>query len=103
MVTIFCFVAGLYRKVLRQHPTESLMLILLPEIFTNILLAVVMFSSLKVAYDALLIATAFLIMIGSVAMIQNFHFQQNDGDAHVYQALGDHEDNSESSSGEWMC
>ena len=40
-IFLFCLVAGVYRQVLRRHPWDSLVLLLLPELFTNILLGII--------------------------------------------------------------
>jgi hypothetical protein len=70
-VFTFCLVAGIYRQIMRRHTRwcslVRLLLLLLPEIFTNILLAMVMFTSLSMAYTALTILALLLSLIGIVA------------------------------------
>ena len=66
-IFLFCLVAGLYRQILRQHPWQSLPLLLLPEFFTNISLAFVMFSNLNTAYFVLVSLTLLLSLLGLVA------------------------------------
>ena len=66
LVSIFCIVAGIYRRVLRNHPSESLLLLLLPEIFTNLLLCAVMFGDVTGALILLRVLTAILVLVGGM-------------------------------------
>lgn len=66
-IALFCLVAGLYRWIFRMHAScHSLILMLLPEIFTNVVLAAVMFGTLALAYQTLVAATFILILLGSL-------------------------------------
>jgi FlaA1/EpsC-like NDP-sugar epimerase len=101
VVLLFCVVAGFYRQVLRRHPYESLVLLLLPEIFTNILLAMVMFGSLLAAYEALIVLTLLLFLIGSIAAIQ-MALQDREIAPEDYKRLRE-DDDEETSDEEWVC
>jgi FlaA1/EpsC-like NDP-sugar epimerase len=64
-IFLFCIVAGVYRQILRRY-SESIVLLLLPEIFTNILLALIMFGEMKTAYLVLVFLTLILFSIGAI-------------------------------------
>ena len=100
VVLLFCLVAGLYRQVLRRHPFESLVLLLLPEIFTNVLLAMVMFWSLEAAYEALISLTIILSLVGTAASV---HIRLLDRETvpEDYQLLRSEEEKI--AGDEWVC
>lgn len=73
-VTLFCLVAIAYRTIYRIHPIQSLWLLLLPEVFTNTVLATVMFAPLSTAYEVLVVLTAvmmILVWVGYVQVVQH--------------------------------
>jgi hypothetical protein len=99
-VAIFCIVAGIYRQVLRRHPMDSLLLLLLPEIFTNILLALVMFGNIESAFQVLVILTLVLMAGGALATVHSVILQRNIV-PEDYRPLNDKEE--EESEDEWIC
>lgn len=72
-VALFCVVAGIYRNVLRRsnhHNNIPVMIMLLPELFTNLLLAWVMMGRLDTALVILEICSLMLLSImGCVSCI----------------------------------
>ena len=100
-VAIFCIVAGIYRQVLRRHPMDYLLLLLLPEIFTNILLALVMFGTLERAFQVLFILTLVLSAGGAAATVHSVLLHRNNA-PEDYRPLNDSEECSESED-EWIC
>jgi hypothetical protein len=98
-IFLFCFVGGVYRQVLRRHPWESLALLLLPELFTNIMLGVVMFGSVEEAFNYLLGFTGVLSFLGLIAaghvLIYDRQSESSDYQLLLYEN-GDNED-------EWIC
>jgi hypothetical protein len=99
-VLLFCVVAGVYRQVLRRHPWESLVMLLLPEVFTNILLAMVMFGSLITAYESLVVLTFTLLAVGSLAAAHT-SLLKRDVAPTDYQRLREEDD--EDTEDEWVC
>jgi len=66
-VALFCAVAGIFRQIVRRHPTlESVVVLLLPEVMTNFLLAWVMIGSLNQALTILYWATGLLVVVGGI-------------------------------------
>jgi hypothetical protein len=66
-ITAFCVVAIGYRKVYRHHTTiSSLALLLLPEVFTNVVLCAVMVVDVTAAFGVLLALTALLAAMAAV-------------------------------------
>lgn len=107
VVLLFCLVAGIYRQILRQHPWESLVVLLLPELATNVLLALVMMTDLQIAFDVLCVMTAILMLVGAMAQFhmmrlnqlstpQDYHLLLNDGSSSMEEDLQDIED-------DWFC
>ena len=94
-ILLFCIVAGLYRQILRQN-SDSIAMLLLPEIFTNILLAMVMLVDTALAYATLVTLTAILIVVGSSFLFMVERHEQS-GD---YHQLCDEDDENEE---EWIC
>jgi len=88
-ICLFCIVAAVYRQIMRRHQWGSLLLLLLPEIFTNLLLAMVMLVTLLVAYQALLGLTAILSLVGSCALIHISIDGEGGGSSRDYQLLDD--------------
>jgi hypothetical protein len=64
-IFLFCIVAGVYRHILRRY-SEFIVLLLLPEIFTNVVLALIMFGEIKTAYMVLVFLTLILFSIGAL-------------------------------------
>jgi hypothetical protein len=99
---LFCLVAGVYRQVLRRHPSESLFFLLLPELFTNGLLAMVMFGNLERTFEALILLTFVLLLVGGFAswhasiLLQKY-------EPHDYQQLVGSEEEGDESEDEWIC
>lgn len=88
-IALFCVVAGIYRQVIRRHPTESLPVLLLPEFMTNLLLAWVMIGSLDQALVLLRWSTGLLLVIGGVTHVHSriLNHRQSTGvsmDAHYH-------------------
>jgi hypothetical protein len=113
-VALFCATAGIYRQVVRRHPTQSVFVLLLPEVLTNILLAWVMIGSLNEAFTLLLWSTGLLLLIGGVTQSHAmFIRRRRHGSANPnhYQLLvdkatsedGDDEEYDDGSDNEWVC
>ena len=100
-VLLFSLVAGVYRQILRQHPYESLSLLLLPEIFTNILLAMVVFGSIVTAYKTLKSFTYLLLIIGLIFGVQ-LHDQDRNVQNSDYHLLDDYDEEG-SDDEDWIC
>ena len=67
-VALFCAVAGIFRQIVRRHPSlESVVVLLLPEVMTNLLLAWVMIGSLNEAMTLLYWSTGLLVLVGGIA------------------------------------
>lgn len=107
-ILVFCIVAGLYRQVLREW-SESIILLLLPEIFTNILLATVMFGDLLLAYRFLITSTIVMMVVGTAYSLEPSCTSLKIGpelDVDDYQRLVDEEMGDEVDEGseeEWVC
>ena len=99
-VAIFCLVSIMYRKIYRVHPIQSMVLLLLPEVFTNGILATVMFTSLENSFQVMLGLTAVLGMLSGIGSIQiaTFNRQTAAGD---YERVRREEDDD--SDDEWVC
>ena len=97
-VAIFCLVSIMYRKIYRAHPIQSMMLLLLPEVFTNGILATVMFTSLENSFQVLVGLTAVLAMMAGFGAVQISTFNRQTGG---YEQLQRNED--EDSDDEWVC
>jgi hypothetical protein len=105
-ISVFCIVAAFYRPVLRRHPSESLMFLLLPELFTNGLLAMVMFGNLGSAFEALVWLTFILVLVGGLASVHASMLLQNSAPQDYQQLAGSEEEEEEEgdeSGDEWIC
>ncbi|CAJ1963996.1 unnamed protein product [Cylindrotheca closterium] len=103
MVFLFCLVAGVYRQVLRRHPWDSMVLLLLPELFTNILLGIAIFGKLEEAFTYLVTFTAALSLLGLVAAGQVLYWEQRRPvklSSSDYQLLKEDQQDEED---EWIC
>jgi FtsH-binding integral membrane protein len=101
-VALFCIIAVVYRKIYRIHPIQSLTILLLPEVFTNLILATVMFNDIKTAFLVLIVFTIVLSVLGGVGCIQiSQHNTIEDASAGDYQRL--HQEEDEDSDDEWVC
>lgn len=102
-IFLFCLVAGLYRRVLRRQSwdSKSLVLLLLPEIFTNILLATVMFSSLETAFETLVVFTLLLTVLGLFAAATASTSEGEVASLEDYQLLLEKEEDDDEE--EWLC
>lgn len=101
-VFCFCVVAGIYRKILRSHYSESLLLLLLPEIATNMLLALVMTADLTIAFEVLIAFTIVLILIGGASHLDAIRHQRM-ATPQDYQRVPELEEGSPDSDDEWIC
>lgn len=96
-ITIFCLIANGYRKFYHHCPTVAqLLLLLLPEIFTNIVLCIVMVAGVFIGLAVLVVFTAILSIMVSIG----FYHQQTSGlhsiaDPTGYKSLTDLEDSKE--------
>lgn len=97
-IFLFCLVGGVYRQVLRRHPWESLFLLLLPELFTNIMLGTVIFGSLETAFNYLVAFTGVLSFLGLIAAGQVL-LHDRQVESSDYQLLYE----TEESEDEWIC
>jgi cbb3-type cytochrome oxidase maturation protein len=96
-ILAFCCIAGAYRHVLRKN-SDSIALLLLPEIFTNVLLAMVMLGSVALAYSTLVVLTLTLGVLGLVLFLWSLGPQQPDD----YAILKDEEE-GEDDENNWLC
>ncbi len=102
-VAMFCIVAGIYRQVLRRHPMDSLVLLLLPEIFTNILLAMVMLGNIESAFDLLIALTLVQFLVGGIVASHSAFLRRSPA-AEDYRPLDDGDDDEDcESEEEWIC
>ena len=101
-ISLFCFVAGVYRQIMRFHPSESMVLLLLPELFTNFLLAMVMFGNLARAFESLAFLTCVLVLIGGLASAHASLHRRKTAPQDYQPLAGSDEDGSESED-EWIC
>ena len=101
MATIFafCVVAGVYRRFLRKC-CSSLVLLLLPEIFTNVVLALGMIGDLEYAFDFLIIFTGVLAGIGAGLAVIVSRMGDEAGD---YRPLHVEEHQEESDDEDFLC
>jgi hypothetical protein len=99
-VTLFCLVAVAHRKIFRIHPIQSLILLLLPELFTNAILTAVMFTNLATAFQTMVVLTNLMFIIAAVGYIQ-ISQQTRTAEAGDYERL--HEDEDIDSDEEWVC
>eukprot|EP00980_Cylindrotheca_fusiformis_P003661 scaffold818_cov136-Cylindrotheca_fusiformis.AAC.27 len=97
-IFLFCLVGGIYRQVVRRHSWNSLGLLLLPELFTNITLGVVIFRSLEEAFICVVVFTGALSFLGLIAAGQALLFEKKE-EATDYQLLSEHEGVED----EWIC
>ena len=86
-ILIFSIFAGLYRKVVRIHPRRSLILLLMPEIFTNGLLLMIMVGKLDLAFGVLTCLTAALIIFTATISIHLSIIRKRSTSPHDYQQL----------------
>mmetsp|Transcript_23170 Transcript_23170/g.43000 ORF Transcript_23170/g.43000 Transcript_23170/m.43000 type:complete len:181 (+) Transcript_23170:63-605(+) len=101
-VALFCLFAIAYRKVYRVHPIQSLVLLLLPEVFTNVVLATVMFAGLKIAFETMNVLTAVMAALAGVGSVQLYQYAiQHQPEAGDYERL--HQEEDEDSDDEWVC
>lgn len=117
-VAIFCAIAGFYRKIVRLHPCESMALLLLPEVLTNLLLAWVMIGSLDQAVKLLICSSGLLAVIGGVALAHSQILRHRERavllSSDHYELIVDvstkginpgviHDDDEDGSDEEWVC
>mmetsp|Transcript_48145 Transcript_48145/g.52085 ORF Transcript_48145/g.52085 Transcript_48145/m.52085 type:complete len:131 (+) Transcript_48145:241-633(+) len=106
-ICIFCIAAVGYRKIFRIHPIQSIILLLLPEIFTNIVLATVMFINILNALYILIALTVVIFVIATIGFIQIQQYKRlllTPQQANDYRCLHKHErEEEEHSDDEWVC
>lgn len=100
-VALFCLVAVAYRHVYRIHPIQSLVLLLLPEVFTNGILAAVMLSSLETSFSAMMSLTCLMGVMAGAGYVQISQYKNESEDAVDYLLLVQEEE--EDSDDEWVC
>lgn len=69
-ILVFCLMGGIYRQIMRLYHCQSTVLMLLPELFTNLVLGRVLFGSVFKGYELLVILTFVLLFIATIAFIQ---------------------------------
>ena len=106
-ICIFCIAAVGYRKIFRIHPIQSIILLLLPEIFTNIVLATVMFTNILNALYILITLTVVIFVVATIGFIQIQQYKRllvTSPQANDYRCLHQHErEEEEHSDDEWVC
>jgi hypothetical protein len=111
VICIFCIAAVGYRKIFRIHPIQSITLLLLPEIFTNIVLATVMFTNILNALYILIVLTTIIFIVATTGYIQVQQYQRlllvplPLPHASDYKCLHqeEHEEEEIDSDDEWVC
>ena len=106
-ILLFCLIAGIYRQILRSKSASencSIVFLLLPEIFTNILLALVMIlPTITIAYYALVVLSITLAVVGCIF---EYFVDDKDDDVEVtgdYQRLRDDEEDDDTVIEDWVC
>lgn len=112
-ISTFCIAAVGYRKIFRIHPVQSITLLLLPEIFTNIVLATVMFTNILNALYILIVLTFIIFIVATIGYIQVQQYKRlllvpsSPSLASDYKCLHqeEHEEEEEDidSDDEWVC
>ena len=105
-IFLFCLIAGIYRQILRQK-SDSIVFLLLPEVFTNILLALVMvLPTITIAYYVLVALSVVLATVGCIFEYFVDVDQQEVVVTSDYQRLNDEEDVEDCDDcvvDEWVC
>ena len=104
MISVFCIASIKYRTVFREHPVQSVTLLLLPEIFTNIVLATVMLADdLLTAFNTLAALTSVVIVAAAIGHIQVVKYERSISapNASDYRLL--HQEENEYSGDELIC
>lgn len=105
LISLFCLTSVKYRDVFRAHPIQSITLLLLPEIFTNIVLATVLFATdLVTAYNTLFALTAVLLVAAVIGHVQIAEYERSTmtrANASDYTLL--HPEENDSNDDEWEC
>ena len=112
-ISTFCIAAVGYRKIFRIHPIHSITLLLLPEIFTNIVLATVMFTNIVNALYILIVLTFIIFIVATIGYIQVQQYKRlllvpssSPSHASDYKCLHQEEHEEEEnidSDDEWVC
>jgi len=104
VISVFCIASVKFRNLFRTHPVQSIALLLLPEVFTNVVLAIVMVSNdLSIAFHTLIALTVVIVVTTLVGHCQMKKYKR----AVVvpmeseYKLLPEEED--EGSDDEWVC
>ena len=105
-IFLFCLIAGIYRQILRQK-SDSIVFLLLPEVFTNILLALVMIlPTITFAYYVLVVLSVVLATIGCIFEYFVDVEQRQEVVTSDYQRLNDEDDDEDGDDcvvDEWVC
>jgi hypothetical protein len=104
IISVFCVASVKYRKVFRSHPVQSITLLLLPEVFTNIVLATVMVADdLLTAMYTLTALTAVILVAALIGLIQVVKYERSVAapKASDYKLL--HQEENEDSDADWIC
>jgi hypothetical protein len=104
IISLFCVASVKYRNIFRSHPVQSIILLLLPEVFTNIVLATVMFADdLLTAMHTLTALTAVILFACLIGHVQVVRYERLVAatKASGYKLL--HQEENEEGEGEWVC
>lgn len=104
LISVFCITSIKYRNVFRVHPIQSMTILLLPEVFTNIVLATVLFANeLLTAYYTLVALTAALLIAAAIGHIQRVEYERSMTELKLgdYKLL--HPQENDHSEDEWVC
>lgn len=103
-VFLFCVTSVKYRKIFRVHPVQSITLLLMPEIFTNMVLSTILFTyDLLFAFRMLNVLTAIILVASAIGHLQVVKYERLEAvpKAGDYKLLKD-EGNGDSDD-EWVC
>jgi hypothetical protein len=110
-ISTFCIAAVGYRTIFRIHPIQSITLLLLPEIFTNIVLATVMFTNILNALYILIVLTFIIFIVATIGYIQVQQYKRlllvpsppPHASDYKYLHQEEHEEEDTDSDDEWVC
>lgn len=104
IISLFCVASVKYRNVFRSHPAQSIVLLLLPEAFTNIVLATIMFADdLLTAMYTLTALTAVILVAALIGHVQVVRYERSVAitKASDYKLL--HQEENVEREREWIC
>mmetsp|Transcript_4707 Transcript_4707/g.11446 ORF Transcript_4707/g.11446 Transcript_4707/m.11446 type:complete len:204 (-) Transcript_4707:2177-2788(-) len=113
-ITIFCIASVGYRKIFRAHPVQSIAALLIPELFTNIILATVMLADdLSTAVYTLIALTVVILVVAIIGQLQISQYRRfmPAPTANAYERLydgnddddGDDGDDDDNGADEYLC